>query len=267
MLTIIAGYLSAILVGLSLGLIGGGGSILTVPILVFCFRIDPVLATTYSLCIVGLTSAVGAFRHYRNGNVILPIALLFGIPSLITVFVMRKWIMPSIPRHICNIGHHELIKPDMLMATFACLMIFTALAMIRKKKTEDPINENIAPNKPLLVGQSILVGGVTGFIGVGGGFLIIPSLVMFARIPVKKAIGTSLLIMTMSSLLGVLGDVSRHVDMNMSFLVSFSACTITGILAGAYASKFIQDKALKQSFGWFVLCMGLFMMGRFLLHG
>lgn len=134
MLSIIAGYLSAIGVGLTLGLIGGGGSILTVPILVYFFGVDPILATTYSLCIVGLTSAVGAFRYYRSGNIIFNIALLFGIPSLLTVFAMRKWVMPSIPRHVCYIGSHEIIKPDLLMATFALLMIATSIAMIRKKK-------------------------------------------------------------------------------------------------------------------------------------
>lgn len=264
MLSIIIGYGSAICVGLSLGLIGGGGSILTVPILVYFFHIDPILATTYSLCIVGLTSAVGAFRYYRNGNIIFNIALLFGIPSLLTVFAMRKWVMPSIPSHVCNIGSHEIIKADLLMATFALLMIGTSLAMIRKKNTDDTTGEEIKPNKPLLIGQSILVGGVTGFVGVGGGFLIIPSLVMFARLPVKKAVGTSLLIMTISSLLGVTGDLTRHVALNTSFLLLFSAFTITGILAGTYFNRFMKETALRQSFGWFVFCMGIFMILRFI---
>ncbi|GGH74003.1 hypothetical protein HNQ91_003773 [Filimonas zeae] len=260
----ILGYVSAIGVGLSLGLIGGGGSILTVPILVFFFGIDPILATTYSLCIVGLTSAVGAFRYYRNGNIIFNIALLFGIPSLITVFIMRKWVMPSIPKHLCFIGKHDLIKSELLMVVFALLMIGTAVAMIRRKNTDENDNENFTPNKPLLVGQSILVGAITGFVGVGGGFLIIPSLVMFARLPVKKAVGTSLMIMTLSSLLGVMGDLTRHVPLNTGFLFLFSAFTIIGILAGTYFNRFIKDNALRQTFGWFVLCMGFFIIIRFI---
>lgn len=260
MLTIVIGYLAALCVGLSLGIIGGGGSILTVPILIFFFHIDPVLATTYSLCIVGLTSGVGAFRYYRNGNIIFDVALLFGIPSLITVFIMRKWVVPSIPSHICTIAHHEIIKPDLLIATFSMLMIAASLSMIRKKKTSEAEETEIATNKPLLVGQSILVGGVTGFVGVGGGFLIIPSLIMFARLPLKKAVGTSLLIMTISSLLGVTGDLVRHVAINYNFLMLFSTFTITGILAGVYLSRNIKDKILRQSFGWFVLCIGVIMI-------
>jgi len=265
MLSIIAGYVSAIGVGLSLGLIGGGGSILTVPILVYFFGIDPILATTYSLCMVGLTSAVGAFRYYRNGNIIFNIAFLFGIPSLLTVFAMRKWIMPSIPSHLCFIGKHDLVKSELLMVVFALLMIGTALAMIRRKNQEEENTENNTPNKPLLVGQSILVGGVTGFVGVGGGFLIIPSLIMFARLPVKKAVGTSLMIMTISSLLGVMGDLTRHVALNTHFLLLFSAFTIAGILAGSYFNRFIKDNVLRQTFGWFVLCMGFFIILRFIL--
>ncbi|MFD2146074.1 TSUP family transporter [Mucilaginibacter antarcticus] len=130
----IVGYAASVLIGLSLGLIGGGGSILTVPILVYFFVIDPVLATTYSLFVVGLTSSVGAISHYQKGNVDTKIALVFGLPSLIAVFVMRKWVMPAMPHHILTIGHFELTKSVLLMLVFAALMLCASISMIRKKK-------------------------------------------------------------------------------------------------------------------------------------
>ncbi|MDB4925360.1 sulfite exporter TauE/SafE family protein [Mucilaginibacter sp.] len=254
----ITGYAAAILIGLSLGLIGGGGSILTVPILVYFFRVDPVMATTYSLFVVGLTSSAGAISHYRKNNVNLKIALLFGIPSLIAVFVMRKWVMPAMPHLLLNIGSFELTKSVLLMLVFAILMVAASVSMIRKKKEILASDSQLSYNK--LVIQSIIVGIITGFVGVVGGFLIIPSLVLFAGLPMKKAVGTSLMVMTISSLLGVLGDISRHAPINYSFLIMFSAFAIAGIIMGSYLIKHINDAKLKPAFGWFVLAMGLFVL-------
>lgn len=254
----IAGYSAAILIGLSLGLIGGGGSILTVPILVYFFMIDPVNATTYSLFVVGLTSSAGAISHFKKGNVNFQIAFLFGIPSLIAIFIMRKWVMPAMPHHLLNIGSFEITKPVLLMLVFAALMLVASISMIRKQK-EVLVSESHL-NYTKLVIQSIVVGIITGFVGVGGGFLIIPSLVLFAGLPMKKAVGTSLMVMTISSLLGVLGDVSRHTPINYSFLMLFSAFAIAGIIAGSYLTKYIIDTKLKPAFGWFVLFMGIFVL-------
>jgi uncharacterized membrane protein YfcA len=254
----IAGYVAAILIGLSLGLIGGGGSILTVPILVYFFLIDPVIATTYSLFVVGLTSSAGAISHYRKGNVNFKIAFVFGIPSLIAVFIMRKWVMPAMPHHLLNIGSFEVTKPVLLMLVFAVLMLAASISMIRKKKEVLVSASGLSYTK--LVIQSIIVGIITGFVGVGGGFLIIPSLVLFAGLPMKKAVGTSLMVMTISSLLGVLGDVSRHAPIDYSFLMQFAAFAIAGIIAGSYLTKYITDNKLKPAFGWFVLLMGIFVL-------
>ncbi|WP_245681292.1 sulfite exporter TauE/SafE family protein [Arcticibacter eurypsychrophilus] len=254
----ITGYAASILIGLSLGLIGGGGSILTVPILVYFFYVDPVLASTYSLFVVGITSSVGAFSHYQKGNVNFKLAFLFGIPSLVSVFTMRKWIMPMIPFDLFTIGSFELTKPTLLMLTFAALMIVAAFSMIRNT------NRKLVAYNPVnyikLVVQSIVVGIITGFVGVGGGFLIIPSLVIFAKLPMKMAVGTSLMIMTLSSLLGVLGDVSRHEPIDYMFLSSFSAFAIIGILVGSYLTRYIQENKLRPAFGWFVLVMGIFVL-------
>lgn len=254
----IAGYATAVLIGLSLGLIGGGGSILTVPILIYFFHIEPVIATTYSLFVVGITSSAGAFSHYKKGNVNFKIALLFGLPSLIAIFIMRKWVMPAIPHHLFNIGQFELTKPLLLMLVFAGLMLAASISMIRAKK--EIITSGLAISYAKLVFQSLLVGIITGFVGVGGGFLIIPSLVLFAGLPMKKAVGTSLMVMTISSLLGVLGDVSRHVPLDYTFLMIFSAFAVAGIIAGSYFTKYVNDAKLKPAFGWFVLVMGIFVL-------
>jgi uncharacterized membrane protein YfcA len=179
----IVGYVLSIFIGLSLGLIGGGGSILTVPILVYFFAIDPELASAYSLFVVGFASSAGALSHYRKGNVNLKIASLFGLPSLATVFTMRKWVMPAMPHHLINIGHYEITKSILLMLVFAVLMLTASISMIRKRKSGDKIKEGHPINYMKLILQSVIVGIITGFVGVGGGFLIIPSLVLFAGLP------------------------------------------------------------------------------------
>lgn len=252
----IAGYAASVLIGLSLGLIGGGGSILTVPILIYFFDIDPVMATTYSLFVVGITSSAGAISHYKKGNVDFKIALIFGIPSLIAVFSMRKWIMPTIPHHLISIGHFELTKPILIMLSFAVLMLTASVAMIKKSRVKAVLKVNYTK----LIFQSILTGIITGFVGVGGGFLIIPSLVLFAGLRMKKAVGTSLMVMTISSLLGVLGDISRHALINYSFLITFSAFAVAGIIIGSYFIKHIHETKLKPAFGWFVLVMSIFVL-------
>ena len=253
-----AGFIGALLIGLSLGLIGGGGSILTVPILVYLFKIDPVMATTYSLFIVGLTSFAGAVSHYQKDNIDIKIALLFGVPSLMSVFAMRKWVMPLVPHHLFNTGAIEITKPVLLMCTFSLLMLAASFSMILKRK--DSVKSDIAISYSKLILQSVIVGIITGFVGVGGGFLIIPSLVLFAHLPIKKAVGTSLMVMTISSLLGVLGDIGRKVAIDYHFLMIFSAIAITGIILGSYLAKFVSEAKLKPAFGWFVLVMGLFVL-------
>ncbi|HEK19537.1 sulfite exporter TauE/SafE family protein [Mucilaginibacter sp.] len=254
----IAGYLAAILIGLSLGLIGGGGSILTVPILVYFFKIDPVVATTYSLFVVGITSSVGAFSHYQKGNVNFKVAFLFGLPSLIAIFVMRKLVMPAMPHYLFNVGSFEVTKSALLMLVFSVLMVAASVSMIGKNRKFKPEDTGLSYTK--LIIQSVIVGVITGFVGVGGGFLIIPSLMLFAGLPMKKAVGTSLMVMTISSLLGVLGDVSLHAPVNYKFLMIFSAFAVAGITVGSSLTKHINDAKLKPAFGWFVLLMGVFVL-------
>ena len=258
----IAGYLLAAVVGISLGLIGGGGSILTVPILVYVMGVNPVLATSYSLFIVGSTSLVGAYNNYRSGWVDIKIALLFGISSITTVFITRKILMPLIPRVLFSNVHFHVTQELATMILFAVLMLLASIAMIKNNGEETGSAEHTADAsvkifKLLLYG--IAIGLVTGFLGAGGGFLLIPALVLLIKMPMKKAIGTSLLIIALNSLIGFTGDIG-HFVIDWKFLIIITLIAIAGVFIGGFLSKKIDGERLKKAFGWFVLVMGIYIL-------
>lgn len=262
----IIGYIGAIIMGLSLGLIGGGGSILSVPILVYLFGVDPVLATAYSLFIVGLTSLVGSGSHIRLGNVHWRTALVFGIPSILAVYSTRAWLVPAIPDVLFSIGGTEVSKAVGTLILFALLMVAAAYSMIRKPKKPTGAElvqpQEVKFNYPLILAEGVTVGLVTGLVGAGGGFLIIPALVLLAKLPMKQAVGTSLMIIAAKSLIGFTGDLGSGNTINWPFLGLFSAIAIVGILVGSQLSKRISNEKLKPAFGWFVLAMGVYIIGR-----
>lgn len=262
------GYTAAVLIGVSLGLIGGGGSILTVPILVYFFHIDPVIAGTYSLIVVGITSAAGSISHYQKGNVDFKKVMVFGLPSLIAILLMRKFVMPAIPLVVFKLGTYVVTKSILLMFSFAILMVAASISMVRTRSSgRDVLHEvGVQPNYYLLFGLGILIGIITGFVGVGGGFLIIPSLVIFAGMPMKRAVGSSLMIMTLSSLLGVTGDLFSNQPIHYLFILVFSAFAVFGIISGIYLGRYISNERLKPAFGWFVLVMGIFIFINTLTH-
>ncbi len=255
------GYIGAAIMGLSLGLIGGGGSILTVPILVFLFGLPAEAATAYSLFIVGLTSLAGSFSHIRLGNIHWRTAVVFGIPAIMSVFATRWLIMPAIPHVLFSIGNFVVTKDIFLLLVFAILMVLAAGSMIRRRT----VRTEVGPTKfnyPLILGEGLLVGFVTGLVGAGGGFLIIPALVILANLPMRQAVGTSLIIIAAKSLIGFLGDVRSDLVIDWHFLLVFSAIAIVGIVAGSLLSKNIDEEKLKPAFGWFVLVMGLYIIGK-----
>ncbi len=253
----ILGYVAAILIGLSLGLIGGGGSILTVPVLVYLFKIDPTQATSYSLFIVGSTSLVGAIRNYKMVSV--ETALLFGISSITTVWLTRKFLVPLIPAHI-HIGAMVVERSFLTMTLFAVLMLLASYSMIRNKKTDEAVPEISSQSQAIrrfLYG--IGIGLVTGLLGAGGGFLIIPVLVLLLHLPMKQAVGTSLFIIALNSLIGFTGDIG-HFQINWVFLFTITGIAIAGILIGSQLAKKIPGAKLKKGFGWFVLVMGIYIL-------
>lgn len=251
------GYLASILIGITLGLIGGGGSILTVPILVYLFHIEPEQATSYSLCIVGVTAMVGSYRHYTLGNLSVKSALYFAFPSLVSLLLTRKIILPIIPHSLFSFGNFELTKDLLIMIVFALLMIAASTSMIRKSTTA-VINTPINLYRLGLIG--LFVGFITGFLGAGGGFLIIPALLFFANLEMKEAVGTSLVIIFVNSLIGFTGDVINGIVINYQLLLTITAIAIVGMLIGTQLSKRIEGSKLKPAFGWFVLITGIYII-------
>ncbi len=255
----IFGYSASILIGVSLGLIGGGGSILTLPVLVYLLGFSPVLSTAYSLFIVGTTSFVGSINYMRKGLVNYQAALVFAIPSFISVFLTRKYLVPAIPDSLFTLAGFEVTKNIGIMLFFALVMLAASYSMIMSKKKEDEESEKLKFNYPLIGLEGAIVGILTGIVGAGGGFLIIPALVLLARLPMKMAVGTSLLIIAAKSLIGFMGDIS-NTNVNWTFLFQFTSLSVIGIFIGSYLSKFIEGEKLKKSFGWFVLVMGIYII-------
>lgn len=265
------GYFAAIFIGISLGLIGGGGSILTVPVLVYLFSIEPVVATAYSLFVVGLTSSVGAFSYFKQGLVRMKTALVFGIPSIFSVFLTRHYLVPAIPEEVFSIGNFVLTKGIFLMALFAILMILASYKMIKSSSvvgsdTDNGLvnpsitaNEKTNFNYPMVIIQGLIVGLITGLVGAGGGFIIIPALVFLLGLEMKEAIGTSLTIITLNSFFGFLVS-QNQMQTDWKLLLILSTMSIIGIFVGMALSKRIDGAKLKPLFGWFVLIMGSYIL-------
>jgi hypothetical protein len=257
----ILGYISAVLIGISLGLIGSGGSILTVPVLVYLMNIEPVNATAYSLFIVGLTALVGAVQYKRKNMINSKAALIFAVPALIAVFLTRLFLVPALPDTLFSIFEFEVTKQIFIMLLFALLMLLAAVSMIKDKKKENDDTE-INYNVYLIVTEGFVVGALTGLVGAGGGFLIIPALVILAKLPMKMAVGTSLVIIAAKSLIGFLGDIGANMEIDWMILTGFSLFAAVGIFIGSYLSNYISGSKLKPLFGWFVLLMSIYIIGK-----
>lgn len=277
----ILAYFIAVLIGISLGLIGGGGSILTVPVLVYLLHIDPLLATTYSLFIVGTTSLVGGAKAYTKRLIDFRAVALFGIPSILSIFVARHYFLPAIPDYLFTMGDVVITKDVLLMVVFALLMFAAAFSMIRNETNtfsvigEKPsgTSQNYLQDSPdstshdfdrhepnlVLVVPGLLIGLVTGLLGAGGGFLIIPTLVLIIKMPMKIAVGTSLLIVAINSLFGFVFSLSQQA-LNWPLMLIFTILAIVGIVIGGKMSDRIPAETLKKTFGWFILVMGIYIL-------
>lgn len=253
----ILGYFASIFIGIILGLLGGGGSILTIPILVYLFHLDPVIATAYSLFIVGATSLVGVIPKQRKNLINYKAAIAFGLPSLLSVFATRKWIVPALPEIIFSFHSIVLSRRLFLLGLFAVLMIATSFSMIKKRKINAGASK--VSSIYLIVAQALLIGLLTGLIGAGGGFLIIPALVLLAGLPMKVATGTSLLIMSVNSLIGFTGD-AMNFNIDWSFLLVITGLAMGGIFIGSWLATKVENHQLRKAFGWFILIMGTWIL-------
>ncbi|WP_300436229.1 sulfite exporter TauE/SafE family protein [Christiangramia sp.] len=256
----VLGYLGALLIGVVLGLIGGGGSILTVPVLVYLMAINPVTATAYSLFVVGASSLVGAVRNIPKNLIDFRTAFVFAVPAFIAVYLTRKFLVPAIPEEIFTVFDFTITRNIGIMLFFAIIMIIASISMIKEKNNGRNTNEEkVQYNYILIIVEGLVVGLLTGIVGAGGGFLIIPALVIFAKLPMKKAVATSLLIIAVKSLIGFIGDV-ENMNIDWTFLLIFTGISIGGIWLGVYLNNFINGKKLKKGFGWFVLLMGIYII-------
>jgi uncharacterized membrane protein YfcA len=263
----ILGYSTALLIGISLGLMGGGGSILTVPVMVYIFGFNPVLATAYSLFVVGTSSFIGMMGKLKQKLVCFKTAIIFAIPAFFSVFLTRRFLLPMIPETLLNLGGFEVSKSVGLMLLFAIVMLIASFSMIRGRKEVPDVEpiEEIPTKTGLIMLQGLAVGLLTGTVGAGGGFLIIPALVLLAKLPMKTAVGTSLLIISANSLVGFAGDLQGGSEIDWKFLLIFTSIAVIGILVGNHFSTKIEGTKLKKSFGWFVLTMAILILGKELL--
>ncbi|MEN9997138.1 MAG: hypothetical protein RI922_128 [Bacteroidota bacterium] len=256
----IIGYFLAVLVGISLGLVGSGGSILTVPILVLIMGIEPNIATAYSLFIVGTTAFVGGVKSILEKRVEFKTTLIFGVPSIISVYFTRGYILPQIPDSVFTIAGFEVTKSILLMVLFAIVMLAASISMIKPMRKDLELDFIPPVNYTLIFLQSILIGFITGLVGAGGGFLIIPALILFAHIPMKRAVGTSLLIITTNSAIGFLSAIKANYTIDWNLLTFFTFSSVIGIFLGFILAKKIPGEKLKRGFGWLVMIMGIYII-------
>ncbi|TLV01365.1 sulfite exporter TauE/SafE family protein [Dyadobacter luticola] len=255
----IMAYLASVLIGISLGLVGGGGSILTVPVLVYLFGVPPLLSTSYSLFIVGSTSLIGAIRNYKNGLLNVRTALLFGATSVTTVFLVRKFLIPQIPNQLFELGDFQVTEPILTMALFGVLMIAASVGMIKDNTQSAKKAQRQGHSFFKLFAFGTGIGLTTGLLGAGGGFLLIPTLVLLLGMPMKEAVGTSLLIIALNSLIGFAGDLG-HFQIDWGFLLTVTSIAIAGLFLGGLIGNYLNVDRLKRGFGWFVLVMGAYII-------
>ena len=257
------GLFLAILVGVSLGLVGSGGSILTVPILVSVFVVKPEISFVYSLFIVGSTAIIGTIKSASKENVNFKIGLLFGLPSVVSVYLTRAYLVPVLPKSLFTVFGIEFTKDIYLMLLFSLVMLIASRSMIKNKSAKE-LQET--PSKllqykvPVFIFEGLMVGLLSGLVGAGGGFLIIPALVLLTNQPISKAVGTSLFIISLNCIVGFIGGLKTGIEIDWNLLIPITLSSIVGVFIGQIIGSKIDGAKLKKGFGWFVLVMGVYVV-------
>lgn len=260
-MTQILAYAAALLIGLSLGLVGSGGAVLTVPILTYGFGIPPTLATGYSLGIVGITSLFGVYRNLIRKQLNLKIALPFAIPTLIGVISTRNLILPRIPNVIMTFRGLSFSKDMFIMTLLATLLLVSAFNMIQDRPGK-PLPANRKLNLFQACSMGLGIGILAGITGIGGGFIIIPALVGLIKLDMKEAVATSLTIVALNSSIGFLTDFHMHEAIDWQLFLTITAIAVAGIILGMRFGKHIPSEKLKPGFGWFILVAGVYIFAR-----
>ncbi len=251
----LAGYLMVFIIGVVMGMIGAGGSILTSSVLIYVFSINPVLSASYTLLNVGIISLVGVVQYFRKDQVDIRTGLMFALPALLVVFIMRRLIMPSIPTCICQFGSFGLTKELMVMVVFALVMILVSWSMILQPVPKGNTRSNNRSGLAMILPGG-LAGIITGFTGAGGGFVIVPALIFFTGLDIKKAVGTSLFIISINTASGFIGDYSSGVQYDWSFLLKLISVTVAGMLFSSLLANRISNTKLRRVFGITILAIG-----------
>ena len=252
----IIGYFGAFLTGVVIGLFGGGGSILAVPIFVYLFKLNPILATSYSMFVVGFSATIGTIINIKKKLIEYNTAIIFIIPALISVFLTRRFVIPNLPDVIASLGSFVFTKDMGLMLLFSFIILLSAFFMMKKSRTKIASNLKRDINYSLLVLIGLGVGLLTGLVGAGGGFIIVPALVLFARLEIKQAVATSLIIITFNSLIGFTTDLT-FLNIDWYFLISFTMFSVSGIFLGTHLSTLVKESTLKTNFARFMVLMAL----------
>ncbi len=255
----IFGYLGALATGVVLGLLGGGGALLSIPVLVYLFHIEPQLATSYSLILIGITASSGAYQNIRKKLVDYNAALYYGVPSVISVFAVRRWVMPNLPKVMFTIGNYPVDKNLFILAVLASVMLIAGYKMITSSAPSTEETEHQIDHVRLAF-FAVLIGAFLGLVGAGGGFLMVPALMYFANVQTKKAIGTSLVLVAINSFIGFLGDMRSHVQIDWTFFFTFAFFSVAGVFIGHYLATYIDNSKLKKYFGWFILITAVFIV-------
>ena len=240
----------AIIVGLILGLLGGGGSILAVPVLVYFLDINPVQATAYSLFIVGITAFIGASKQFVIKNINIKIGFLFGLPSFLGVFISRYWLLPNLPDILFTYKNYVVNKEMSLMILFSFLMLTSATAIFFNSKK---LNIQHGNKIFMIIIDGLLIGIITGLVGAGGGFLIVPALVLFFELDFKKAIGTSLMVISFKSIFGFFVEINNINDWKL--LLTFTLLSIFGLFIGLFLSNYFTFKYFKKIYAFFLIIL------------
>lgn len=258
-LTYILGFFSAILIGGVIGFLGGGGAILAVPVFVYLMKIETLHATSYSLFLVGLTSGIAAIQYYKEGHVNFKAIFPFVIPSVLFLYLTRRYLLPLIPDPIIFSNLWMIDRKSAMMLFFACIMLVVSISMFRRIRNEKQsvvhVNKHVLPWMISVWGT--VVGLVAGIVGAGGGFMIVPVMILFLNLPVKMAVGTSLCIICIQSLTGFAGDLSTSLNIDWDFLLGFTGIAVLGMFGGSYLSKISRPDKIRRLFAWFIFCMGI----------